>query len=190
MAILAMCIFCGSEIARKEILMGCGNVCVSGKYEGLYFIDNDDLHIYRPIDGDEDELKLLRDISFEDLCFWEYSDIDTQWWEGNVIAELQNSMQKKFPSFTPCNKWTNGGQRAVLQNQLFYVALEDNEWSLAVELIQKEAPWPQSYDGLQHKHYQRYLAGIRDTLFEQFESLGIYTGPWTSKTIHRSDVTV
>ena len=107
-----------------------------------------------------------------------------------LLQSFKTPCRKKFPSFTPCNKWTNGGQRAVLQNQLFYVALEDNEWSLAVELIQKEAPWPQSYDGLQHKHYQRYLAGIRDTLFEQFESLGIYTGPWTSKTIHRSDVTV
>ena len=170
--------------------MGRGNVCVSGKYEGLYFIDNGDLHIYRPLEDNDDEPKLLKYISLEELSLWEYSDIDTQWWEYDVIVELQNSMQKKFPSFTPCDEWTSEGQRAILQNQLFYIALEDNEWSLAVELIQKEAPWPQSYDGLQHKHYQRYLAGIRDTLFEQFESLGIYTGPWTSKTIHRSDVTV
>ena len=170
--------------------MGRGNVCVSGEYEGLYFIDYDDLHIYQPVEGNEDERKFLRVLSLEDLCSWEYSDIDTQWWENNVIEELQNSMLKKFPSFYPCDERTSGGQRAVLQNQLFYVALEDNEWSLAVELIQKEAPWPQSYDGLQHKHYQKYLAGIRDALFEQFESLGIYTGPWTSGIIHRSSAAI
>ena len=27
--------------------MGRGNVSVSGEFEGLYYIDNDDIHVYR-----------------------------------------------------------------------------------------------------------------------------------------------
>ena len=120
--------------------MGRGNVCVLGKCEGLYYIDNDDLCVYRPIGStaaEEPELRLRRDIPFEDLCLWEYSDIDTQWWEDDVIEELQSSLRKKFPSFVPCDKWVGRERRVILQNQLFYIALEDNEWSLAVELLQK-----------------------------------------------------
>lgn len=77
-------------------------------------------------------------------------------------------------------------KHAILQNQLFYIALEDNEWSLAVELLQKDEDWSDGWrQNLQKRHFQRYLDGIRDSLFEQFESLGIRTGAWTSGTIHR-----
>lgn len=29
------------------IAVGCGNCCVFGRYEGLYYIDNDDFHVFR-----------------------------------------------------------------------------------------------------------------------------------------------
>ena len=169
--------------------MGRGNVCVRGEYEGLFYIDNDDLRVYRPIKGDKAERKLLRDIPFEDISLWEYSGIDIQWWESDVIEEFQCSMQKRFPSFRPCSEWLDREQKAILENELFYIALENNEWSTAVELIQKEVPWPQDYSGLQRRHFQKYLDGIRNTLFEQFDTLGIYTGPWTSGFIHKTEFT-
>lgn len=31
-------------------MMGRGNVCVTGSCEGLYYIDNDDFHVYRRAD--------------------------------------------------------------------------------------------------------------------------------------------
>lgn len=166
--------------------MGRGNVCTFGKCEGLYYIDNDDLCVYRPIGGDADDLKLRRSIPFEDLCLWEYSDVDTEWWEEDVLEEFKSSIRKKFPSFVPCDKWVEREKHAILQNQLFYIALEDNEWSLAVELLQRDEGWGDDWrQNLQKRHFQRYLDGIRDSLFEQFESLGIRTGAWTSGTIHR-----
>ena len=103
--------------------MGRGNVCTFGKCEGLYYIDNDDLCVYRPIGGDADDLKLRRNIPFEDLCLWEYSDVDTEWWEEDVLEEFKSSIRKKFPSFVPCDKWVEREKHAILQNQLFYIAL-------------------------------------------------------------------
>lgn len=35
--------------------MSRGNVCVTGKYEGLYYIDNEDFHVYRKDDSDAEE---------------------------------------------------------------------------------------------------------------------------------------
>lgn len=35
--------------------MGCGNCCVFGRYEGLYYIDNDDFHVFRRADAASDD---------------------------------------------------------------------------------------------------------------------------------------
>ena len=49
--------------------MGRGNVCVTGSYEGLFYIDNDDLRVYRRNDphAKEEKTSLQRDLSYEDL---------------------------------------------------------------------------------------------------------------------------
>ena len=50
--------------------MGRGNCCVFVSHEGLYFIDNDDFHVYRKIDassGDCPESRLLRDMDYAHL---------------------------------------------------------------------------------------------------------------------------
>lgn len=170
--------------------MGRGNCCVLGDYEGLYYIDNDDLCVYRPVGSiaaEEPELRLRRNIPFEDLAEWEYSDADTEWWEGDVIETLTEDLMDRFPSFTPCDKWITRERHAVLENKLFYIALEDNEWAMAVELIQKEGVYDDSIVPLQKRHHQYYLQGIKMALFAQFETLGVYNGAWTSKFIHREE---
>lgn len=170
--------------------MGRGNCCVLGAYEGLYYIDNDDLYVYRPVGSiaaEDPELRLRRNIHFEDLAEWEYSDIDTEWWEGEVIEDLTNDLMDRFPSFTPCDKWITSERHAILENKLFYIALEDNQWAMAVELIQKEGIYDDSIIPLQKRHHQYYLQGIKMALFAQFETLGVYNGPWTNKFIHREE---
>lgn len=173
--------------------MGKGNVCVFGPYEGLYYIDNDDLLVYRPKsydDDDEGESRLLRSIPYEELENWRYCDIDTEQYQDDVLEEFKAAIRSRFKGFTTCDKWLGGTQHAILQNGLFYIAIEDNEWSLAVKLLQKEPEW--NCDSwllnLQKRHYKRYLEGIRDALLEQFESIGTYKGAWTSGTITREEV--
>ena len=70
-----------------------------------------------------------------------------------------------------------------MENDLFYIVTEDNEWSMAIKLIQKE----DASGYLQSKTYEKYLNGIRDCLFMQFDELGVYAGPWTSGTIYKKD---
>ena len=83
-----------------------------------------------------------------------------------------------------CDQWISRYEHAILENALFYIVVEDNEWSVAIKLIQKE-DWLLNLDGLQAKHYQSYLNGMKDCLFEQFDELGTYGGPWTSGRIRK-----
>ena len=51
-------------------------------------------------------------------------------------------------------------------------------------------PWGDPWmENLQKRFYEEYLNGIRDALFEQFESIGVYKGAWTSGTLRREEVT-
>ena len=146
--------------------MGRGNTRVFGDYEGVYYIDWDNFSS-----------------EYEDDDFWREE------WE-NSLYQFISDFTKRFKSFWKCDKWIGRDDRAILENKLFYIAIADNEWSIAIKLIQKEQGY--YYDGnienLQAKHYKTYLDGIRDCLFNQFEELGTYAGPWTSGRIRRPGV--
>ena len=136
------------------------NCCVFGKYEGLYFIDYDDIHVFRHKDCDLDgsaEARFLRDLDYGELTGGDWM-------------------------------WISRSQKAILESPLFYLCLEDNNWSLAVELIQKEPPQGRSYAALQARCYQRYLTGIARCLLNHLPGVGLYTGPWTSARLRREEL--
>lgn len=178
--------------------MGRGNVCVNGEYETLYYIDNDDLHVYR-YNGDEDvdedlEVKMYGEVSLEEIqnSIYVYDEIQTELMWNEVEQNLCDGMKKLFPSFTDCDKFEEYHHRRsdaqpLLENNLFYIAVEDNQWSMAVKLLQKEHPYF-SLEGLQRKHYQSYKEGLKAVLFTMFDTLGVYGGAWTSGRIHRPAV--
>lgn len=171
--------------------MGRGNACVWNPYEGLYYVDFDDLTCYIKESEEEPgvyDSRLGRDISFEEMNEWQYDEAETDWMLHDFEEKFIADFTEMFPSFSEPSKrtWVSRDERAVLENELFYIVFEDNEWSLAVKLLQKENPY-YVLDGLQKKHYQRYLEGMRDCLFKQFDEIGIYGGAWTSGTIRKAD---
>lgn len=178
--------------------MGRGNVSVSGEYEGLYYIDNENIHVYRRDDhlAEEPETTLLKELGSADISTgsWVYDEYRTIEEEGDIIECFSDSFGRMFPSFSRVweNRWVKNGlygdlcRRVIMENGLFYIAVEDNEWSLAVELIQKEDPYDNHLAGLQAKHFQRYLDGMKTCLLERLPSIGIRTGPWTSGVIRRN----
>lgn len=175
--------------------MGRGNVCVTGTYEGLYYIDNDDFHVYRrddPHSDDEFESRLLKDLSYQELTGgeWYYCESDTAEEEDSILECFVEGFTKLFPTFRqpePAELWLKDDGRVLLENKLFYIALEDNEWSLAVKLIQKEDPYDDHLSGLQKQHHQRYLEGMKKALLERLPSIGAYSGAWTHKVITKEE---
>ena len=177
--------------------MGRCNVCVTGPYEGLFYIDNDDLRVYRRNDpyAKEEETGLQRDLSCEDLSGdeWLLDEIGSSYEEADVLECFCNEMRKLCPSFEPAasdNVWLGVERRVLLENNLFYICVEDNEWSLAVELVQKDSysdcenAW---LSGLQRTKYKRYLERMKTALLTRLPSIGTYAGAWTSGRITREE---
>ena len=126
---------------------------------------------------------------YEGLYYVAWSNFSSEFeWEGS-LEQFIGDFTKRFKSFSRCDEWISSSEKAVLENSLFYIVVEDNEWSIAIKLIQKEQGYHFSgnIENLQAKHYITYLNGLRDCLFKQFKELGTYGGPWTSGRIHRTE---
>lgn len=178
-------------------VMGRGNVCTFQPYEGLYYIDNGQYHVYRKEDpeNDCDETCLMGELDYSEMTGgdWKFDEIAT--WIGwkDIEDSLVDDFTKRFPSFEDvrgtgrwvCDSFLYNGVEVLMESKLFYIGIEDNQWSMAVMLIQKDPPWGYCIEGLQARHYQRYLDGIRDCLFNRLDELGTYSGAWTSGTIRK-----
>jgi hypothetical protein len=151
--------------------MGKGNTCVFGDYEGLYYIDWNNFSN----EHEDEHRNIIQDYDFQ-----------REEWE-NSLYEFISDFTQKFKSFSECNEWISRDEKAILENKLFYIAITDNEWSMAIKLIQKEQGYYDNgnVENLQAKHYKTYLEGIKECLFNQFEELGTYGGAWTSGRIRR-----
>lgn len=175
--------------------MGRGNVCVLGQCEGLYYIDNDDIHVYRRDDpnDEEPETRLMRDLDYGELTGgeWYFDEVGTEVEQEDIEEFFMDAFTKMFPSFVPVKpgQWLDRERRVLLENGLFYICMEDNEWSMAVELIQKEEPWGEPWmENLQRRWYERYLEGMKRCLLDRLPSIGIYTGAWTSGVLKKEDL--
>ena len=152
--------------------MGRGNSCVIGKYEGLYYVDwNNFSNEY-----EDEEGNIIVD-----------EDIRVEEWE-EALSQFIFDLTKKYPSFSTCEEYLSNTEKAVLENSLFYITVEDNDWSMAIKLIQKEQSYYSKGNivNLQAGLYMKYLNGIRDCLFNQFDELGTYAGAWTSGRIKKA----
>ena len=104
--------------------MGRGNVCVTGSYEGLFYIDNDDLRVYRK-DGpgtDDCEDRLQRDLDYADITGpdWYLDEVGSSYEEEDVLECFCAELRKLCPSFQPAGHprkravlHLRGGQRMV-----------------------------------------------------------------------------
>ena len=177
--------------------MGRGNVCVNGPCEGLFYIDNNDLRVYRKDDPNTDEYedRLARDLDFADITGpdWYFDEIGSSYEEADVLECFCDEMRKLCPSFKPAandNVWLCRDRRVLLENDLFYICTEDNQWSVAVELIQKDgysdcqSAW---LSGLQRTKYKRYLECMKTALLTRLPEIGTYAGAWTSGRITREE---
>ena len=148
-----------------------------------------------PVDlPNEDVYKrqFLRDLDYGELTGgdWIFDDLATQFVQQEVLDSFTSDFLRMFPNFSKTcpDLWISRSQKAILESPLFYLCLEDNNWSLAVELIQKEPPQGRSYAALQARCYQRYLTGIARCLLNHLPSVGLYTGPWTSGRLRREEL--
>lgn len=168
---------------EKGTAMGRGNIHTHGDYEGLYYIDYDYLDYYTSKEADEYgefDNKLLVDMSSDDFNDYEYDEDLTYWNTEDYINMFVKDMMKKLGSFVA----TGNTYGTIMENSLFEINIEDNEWGYAIELIQKD---DYALSGLQKNHYKQYLDGMEDVLLGLFPEIGCWTGNcWTHGVIKRA----
>lgn len=165
--------------------MGRGNFRVSGKYEGLVYIDKDCFAAMSKKssldDGDSNEIIAKVHIPFQELDDYEEDDLITEENYQLIINSFKDSFCRKFKSFLDTGEMFG----EVLENELYTINIEDNEWSYAVLLLQKDI----GNEGLQKRHFERYLDAIKEILFtfDDIPKLGLYGGAWTHGTLTREE---
>ena len=165
--------------------MGRGNVSVNGPYEGLFYIDREDVDLYTLKKDGEIQVRLLRDMEQDDFKYWSFSPDLSRIAMDDILENLKFEFMARFSSFGEVDDWISRDRQAILESNLFYVALEDNEWSLAVELIQKD---DFRLYCVQKHHYNCYLNAIKEILLGMLPSIGTYAGPWTSGRITKEEL--
>lgn len=142
------------------------------------YVSNEDLFVFSNNRG---ELSLLRNISCTDMTGeWKYDSIMTNQHLDEFYSIFLSDFTEKYHSFTVCEKTVQRCGRlllAIAESNLFYVCVEDNEWSTAVELICKDDC---NCKGLQMIWHETYIAGIKQCLLNQLDSVYMRSGPWTS----------
>lgn len=186
--------------------MGRGNVCVHNDLEGLYYLDNDFIHIYSKVNrcscgnpigfDEEEEPRTARSLSEAGIEYWnDFDGSKTGWkydeclsrdsWE-EMIAIMRERIQARFKSFSVVDRlrgataYSNESNRyVVLENEFFEIAVVDNEWSAAWMLLEK-VDIEESRRPFMARHNQRYIDAIRDILVEVWGEAIAYGGAWTS----------
>lgn len=171
--------------------MGRGNVCTTGPYEGVFYIDHDYTAVYRKVnaaDDDMDDRKLRYWFGTDspEEKGWEYDECESVDEEDYDLRSFSDDFVNRFPDFSKTNENISRTRRAILESPLFYVAVEDNEWSTAVELIQKDTDSDLDLNS-QNALYRIYLDAMKKILLWLFPSIGIYTWPWTHGIITREE---
>ena len=154
--------------------MGRGNVRVFNEFEEVYYVPFEEFE-EKSYDFEKDEYDEESEKEFKDYLYDDFKE------------NLYSYFTTKFKSFSKPfeKKWIGREDFIVAENKLYYLTLCDNEWSIAVKLLQKENSYYENYtiDGLQKKHFESYKNGLLKTLFDISSEVYGYNGPWTSKKL-------
>lgn len=136
---------------------------VDGTTEKKWYIDKEILDVYKKNPQSHEKglyekayKSDIKDIHIKSYVFdKESSDMERYW----IIGRIASEMTSKFKSFSMCNKTING-KCVIAENSLFFVAVENKNWGLGIELIEKG----EYGDNLRSVLCEQYAEVIRNAL--------------------------
>lgn len=163
--------------------MGAGNVNVSLN-DGLFYVHYDSVNVYKN-KRDKSIICQRKDITRgqeKDFVF----DMGLSQQNYDVWLEaFRQKLMKRYPSYRRVDRYTKRDQRIVLENDMFFVAIEDNEWGFAVELIARtKYPYPQ----FQKHLFPHFFKGMKETLLSLTETIYIRSGSWTTQAVTKDNM--
>lgn len=113
--------------------------------------------------------------------YYASGDHAAQWYvdyEPDILEDAFREIEERFASFYKQDKWFRRDSHILLENDLFYVGIADNESTIAVFLSSKDNDIT---DGLVARHFGAYEKGILDILLSFFGEVYVPTSSWTSQ---------
>ena len=163
--------------------MGRGNIADFGKNEGLYYVSNEFIESVSVLNSDGDYDMLTRRQAYEQNVEGEYDRIASEYEFNNLVDMIVDGMENHFHSFFATDRWERDNH-IICENNLFKIAIADNEWSYAVLLLEQD---DLTVAGLQKKHFKNYYKVLGEILLSGYPEIGGYDGPWTHKVIRREN---
>ena len=115
--------------------------------------------------------------------YYASGDYAAQWYvdyEPDILEEVFHKIEERFASFRKQDKWIRRDSHVLLANNIFYIGIADNEWTVAVFLSSKDNAVA---DSLAARHFNTYEEGILNILLSLFGKVYVPTSSWTSRKI-------
>lgn len=159
--------------------MSKGNI-TCGHKNAQFYVDYNNFNTYLNKNNPEESM-LEKDIPSDKLDDYEFdmelTQIAYETFKGNLINHMQShykSLQKVIPS-------AKAEQKIILENNMFQIALMDNDWSIAVQLLRKPK---YTNEAFQNRLFPTFLNGIVNALFDQVDVIHERTSSWTSTSLY------
>lgn len=150
----------------------------------LYYVDYDLMNVYVNKNNSSD-IKIGKDpIALANPDIYVLDEILTQTRYDRFKEKFLKEMKSKFADVKSVKKTTKGVHH-LLQNDIFIVAFEDNNWSIGIELLCNP-----KYDDKESQPSLVADAGkiMRDVLLDIVEEIHVRTGSWTTCKIDKTFV--
>lgn len=149
--------------------------------EALFYVNYNNIYMFKDKNNPSKFVKGT-EIPSGDEDKYEYDADMTQVMYDGIRKKITDYMTTHFNSMQAVqDEYLNKSKsrRVIARNTLFSVVIEDNVWSIAVELINN----PKGNAGLQSQMFTSFANGLRNALFEQFDELYVRTGSYTADPI-------
>ena len=149
------------------------NVSVNPDREALFYVDYSHMDVYVNV-NDSNDVKTNNDPAIaQNPDVYRFDDTLTQARFDSFKKQFVKKMQDKFKSLKPHDI-----------NDMFIIAFEDNDWSVAVELLEN----PKSKNpNLRPNLFPNFQKGMRDILLDLVGEIHIRTGSWSTQKMTKAD---
>lgn len=159
------------------------NVSVNPDKEALFYVDYSCMDVYVNI-NDSNDVKTNNDPAIaQNPDTYQFDETLTQARFDSFRKQFIKKMQDKFTSLK-LHDATIKGKHQLLINDMFIIAFEDNDWSVAVELL--ENPKCKNPD-LRPNLFPNFKKGMRDILLDLVDEIHVRTGSWSTQPMTKAD---
>ena len=159
------------------------NVSVNPNSEAVFYVDYSLMDVYVNKNNPND-VKTNNDPVIEQQAdIYQFDETLTQARFDSFKKQFITKMQDKFKSLKSYDE-TVKGKHILLTNDSFLIAFEDNDWSVAIELL--ETPKPKDPD-IRPNLFPTFKQGIRDVLLELVDTIHLRTGSYSTRTMTKAD---